>query len=241
MVIKNKWGSNILKRLYKFLYSTKLALYVFFILTAASIVGSYTTRTNMIEVPKDITAVEKFFKTYDIFPSWWFTTLLIIFTINLILCAIHHFIPHLKIYFSKEIFNEKAVLSPWITGKIKTNRTADSLKSDLVKIKQYLTKKGFRIYNLPEGLVAEKGRYSRLLPFSFHLGILVVIIGTLIGSFFGFVGTANIHVQTETNEYFNWTKLDNDKFDFTMRVEDFYLEYYPIPIRVGVKDKKTDV
>jgi cytochrome c biogenesis protein len=209
-------------------------------LTAASIVGSYTTRTNLIDVPKDVTALEKFFKTYDIFHSWWFTILVIVFTINLILCAIHHFIPHLKIYFSKELFNEKAVMSPWISGKIKTNRAADTLKTDLIKTKQYLRKKGFKIYNTPKGDVAEKGRYSRLLPFSFHLGILVVILGTLIGSFFGFVGTANIHAQTETNKFFNWTKLEDDKFDFDMRVEDFYLEYSPIPIRVGVKDKKTD-
>ncbi len=160
-----------------------------------------------------------------------------LFTINLILCTIHHFLPHLKVFFSKELFNGKAVQNPWISRKI--NAGTSTRDETMSRVKDYLARKGFKLIDTPKGTVAEKGRYSRLLPFLFHLGILIVLIGAIIGSVFGFVGTANVHVKTETNEFFNWSELKDDKLDFTIRVDDFKLEYYPIAIRVGVQDKIT--
>jgi hypothetical protein len=229
---------SILKRLHKFLYSIKLTLYLFFILAVTSIVGSVTTRTNLVAPPEDITLLGKIFKTYDIFHSWWFIVIVVLFSINLTLCIIHRFVPQVKKYFSKERFNEKAVKSPWISDKIKLDTSAP-LDTGLDNVKQFLKKKGYKVHVTEKGIVGEKGRYSRLLPFLFHISLLIIIIGSLIGAIFGFVGTVNVHVKTETNEFYNWTDLKNDKFDFVMRLDDFYLEYYPVPVTIAVKDTRT--
>jgi cytochrome c biogenesis protein ResB len=157
------------------------------------------------------------------------------------LCIIHNFIPHLNKFFSKKIFNEKALVSPWLSEKIEAHPSKEpgGIEGRLAEIRLFFERRGYKIHITPKGTVAEKGKYSRLLPFLFHFSILIIIIGALVGALFGFVGTVNIHVKNETNEYFNWTELKTDKMDFVMRVDDFYLEYYPVPVTIAVKDKRS--
>ncbi len=83
----------------------------------------------------------------------------------------------------------------------------------------------------------------------FHLGILLVIVGAMVGGWFGFSGTTVVYVSDPgnisynkslaTNRFFNWTELKEDTFDFSMSVEDYFLGYYPLTTEISIRDFRT--
>jgi cytochrome c biogenesis protein len=85
-------------------------------------------------------------------------------------------------------------------------------------------------------LFSEKGRYSRLgVPIT-HLSILIILIGGIIGSLYGFRGHVEILEGETVNQIFLRTK-DEEKpkpIDFSIRCDDFNIIYYDLP---GRKEK----
>jgi cytochrome c biogenesis protein len=85
-------------------------------------------------------------------------------------------------------------------------------------------------------LFSEKGRFSRLgVPIT-HLSILIILIGGIIGSLYGFKGNVNILEGDTVDQIFLRTK---DKeipkpIDFSVRCDDFNITYYNLP---GRKEK----
>jgi cytochrome c biogenesis protein len=85
-------------------------------------------------------------------------------------------------------------------------------------------------------LFSEKGRFSRLgVPIT-HLSILIILIGGIIGSLYGFRGQVNILEGETVDQIFLRTK---DKeipkpIDFSVRCDDFNIAYYNLP---GRKEK----
>jgi cytochrome c biogenesis protein len=85
-------------------------------------------------------------------------------------------------------------------------------------------------------LFSEKGRYSRLgVPIT-HLSILIILIGGIIGSLYGFKGHVNILEGDTVNQIFLRAK-DEERprlIDFSVRCDDFNITYYNLP---GRKEK----
>jgi cytochrome c biogenesis protein len=80
-------------------------------------------------------------------------------------------------------------------------------------------------------LYSEKGRLSRLgVPIT-HLSILIILIGGLIGSVWGFRGFVNIlEGETIDRVYFKIKDQDVAKpLDFKVRCDDFDITYYNLP------------
>lgn len=210
-----------------------------FVLVSASIVGSVTSKSTITEIPEDLSSIERVFKTYDLFHSWWFITIVSLFCLNLILCIIHHFVPQVKKYLNDELFNEKALKSPWISDRIDLAGDEQERALTLEKVRKFFLKRGFNIHEKEGWLVFEKGKWSRLLPITFHLSMLIVILGGLYGALFGFVGTVNIHANDESKTYYNWTDKKDDDFGYTVRVDEFHVEYYPAPVTIAVSDTRA--
>jgi cytochrome c biogenesis protein len=85
-------------------------------------------------------------------------------------------------------------------------------------------------------LYSEKGRFSRLgVPIT-HLSILIILIGGLLGSIYGFKGSVNI-LEGETVDRVYLRVKDEEiskPLDFKVRCDDFNLTYYDLP---GRKEK----
>jgi cytochrome c biogenesis protein len=80
-------------------------------------------------------------------------------------------------------------------------------------------------------LYSEKGRLSRLgVPIT-HLSILIILVGGLIGSRWGFRGFVNIlEGETIDRVYFKIKDQDIAKpLDFRVRCDDFNITYYNLP------------
>jgi cytochrome c biogenesis protein len=87
-------------------------------------------------------------------------------------------------------------------------------------------------------LFSEKGRYSRLgVPIT-HLSILIILIGGIIGSLYGFKGQVNILEGDTVDQIFLRTKDEEiaKPIDFSVRCDDFNITYYNLP---GRKEKQV--
>ncbi|KAB0670191.1 cytochrome c biogenesis protein ResB [Oryzomonas sagensis] len=131
---------------------------------------------------------------FDMYHSWWFILLLYVFSVNLICCSIKR-LPHVF----KFISEPNLVLG-------ESQRTGFSQKQDL-KITASLDKgrealaeflgKEFSVPVVTEHdgeyhLFAQKNAWCRLGVYVVHLSILVIFVGAILGSLFGYKGFAAI-------------------------------------------------
>jgi cytochrome c biogenesis protein len=74
--------------------------------------------------------------------------------------------------------------------------------------------------------MAEKGRWTRLGVYTVHLSVLLLLIGGLVGSFFGFEGFVNIP-EGETASSITLRNTGRKKaLDFSIRCDDFDVQFY---------------
>lgn len=74
--------------------------------------------------------------------------------------------------------------------------------------------------------MAEKGRWTRLGVYSVHLSVILLLLGGLIGSIFGFEGFVNIQ-EGETVNSIGLRKTEQiHNLDFAIRCDDFSVSFY---------------
>jgi len=201
---KNK---SIIDRIWNLFSSIKLAVVVFSIISATSIVGTIIEQQASPE--RNIKLLTKFFGPNfapsafhildtlgftDMFRSWWFMALLLIFTGNLIICSIER-LP--KIW--KVVKEPIRPVTPERLKALSINREI-ILKEKVDKASEHaaavLKRYGFSASVIKEDkavqLYAEKGRYSRLGVYVTHLSILLILAGAVIGMLFGFNASLNL-------------------------------------------------
>lgn len=203
----NDKNKNIVERIWDMFSSIKLAVVVFSVISATSIVG--TIIEQQAEPERNIKLLAKFFGPNfaptvfsildtlgftDMFRSWWFMALLFIFTGNLVICSIER-LP--KIW--KVVKEPIKPVTPERLNALSIKREI-ILKDRVDKASEHagavLKKHGFTAAVIQEDrgtqLYAEKGRYSRLGVYVTHLSILLILAGAVIGVLFGFNASLNL-------------------------------------------------
>lgn len=197
-----KWNEKI----WNFFASVDLAVALFIVISIGAAIG--TIIPQQLEPEPTIRFFLKFLsmnnatKAYEIvslldlnnlYHSWWFTFLLFMFALNLIVCSIDR-LPNLL----KSYKTTPQPLPHEILERMPVKRDVElSIKSNIVdKVLDILKKKGFstNIFQTPEGvqLQAKKWKKARLAVYLTHLSILIILAGALLGTFFGFRGHMNI-------------------------------------------------
>ncbi len=130
----------------------------------------------------------------DAYHSWWFVVLLLLLTSNLTICTIDRFPTAWKAIKSPMgPLEDSSLINMPIKSELR-------IKGGMDKAKGLVSKalKGHG-YNLSEKrvdktlhLYSQKGKYSRLGVYVVHTGIVIVLIGALLGSIFGFKGVLNL-------------------------------------------------
>jgi cytochrome c biogenesis protein len=188
-----------LNSLWKFFASVKLSVVLLLLLAVTSIIGTFIPQNESPE--KYIKAFgEYFYKIFDIFNffdmyhSWWFQFLILMLATNIVVCSVNRLSATWKIVFVKiPPFNISRFRKISKKEEFTINRSPEQLKIiyeqfvsrrfGYIRVDQ--TDKGFNIF-------AEKWRWTRFGVYMVHLSILLLLIGSLIGSIFGFDGYVNI-------------------------------------------------
>jgi len=232
--------------LYNLFRSLKLTIFLLILLAILSIIGTLimqnATRSEYIQrYGLGLYEVLNFFNLFDMYHSWWFSAILLILVINLIACSLHRF-PGVWKQISREPSSdglEDSMLKtlPYVE-KVRAPSQAEAKAEE--DIRSYL-KKWFRNPRRMETesavtLFSEKGRCCRLGVYITHSSILIILIGGILGSLYGFKGHVEI-LEGETVDQIFLRMKDQEvsrPIDFSVRCDDFNITYYDLP---GEKEK----
>lgn len=169
---------------------------------------------------------------FDMYHSWWFRLLLCLLIANLVVCSIQRLSSTWKVIFPKtpkyqpERFRKSAGRLEWpVQG---------TSPEDLKNICEPYMRKHFtniRVEKRESGegflIFGEKGRWTRLGVYAVHFSVLLLMLGALIGSIFGYEGYMNVP-EGETRQAFSLKNADQTrKLDFAIRCDDFTVSHYP--------------
>lgn len=204
---KNQEKNGLFDAIWKTLASVKLAIFVIIALASLSIIG--TIVEQQADPAKNIALLAKFFgdalapTVYNVFAklgfmdmygSWWFVSLLVLFSVNLIVCSIDR-IPKTWKFIQRPLkpVSENAIRALPVRKELSLKTSLNIARDEVVNI---LNASKYRFFEATEGssvqLYSQKGKYARLGAYVVHLSIILIFIGAIIGIRFGFKGYLNL-------------------------------------------------
>ncbi|AJE04209.1 cytochrome c biogenesis protein ResB [Geobacter pickeringii] len=221
-----------LQALWDFFCSLKLAISLLILLAATSIIGTIIPQGQLRpEYLQTISQAKlKLYSTlgfFDMYHSWWFMLLLYLFTVNIVACSIKR-LPRVWKIISEPtlVMTDSFEKSLALTHDFKPGGDAATLRDKMVAfLKAEFAAPVVTEHDGEYHLFAQKAPYSRLGVYVVHLSIVIIFIGALIGSFFGFKGFVNITeggsvsaVQTFSGQRIN--------LGFSVKCDDFKATFY---------------
>ncbi|MBI5103178.1 MAG: cytochrome c biogenesis protein ResB [Nitrospirae bacterium] len=240
--MENKQKKNITDRVWDLFSSVKLAVVIFSIIAATSMVG--TVLEQNAEPEKNIKIIMKMLRVghdtaqglygflaqlgfMDMYHAWWFVTLLLLFAANLIICSIDR-LPRVWKLAREPIqamppeLLEKVSVKRSITLKGSAETIKESVRAGLKEIgfspAEAAVSHGVQFY-------AQKGNYSRLGVYITHLSILVILAGAIIGLFFGFNAFLNLPEGEQSSVAYKDRGVELP-LGFEIRCDNFEVSYY---------------
>lgn len=225
-------NSGFLQSLWDFFCSLKLAISLIICLAVTSIFGTIIKQNGtMEELQREYSAgAIKLFSALDLFDmyhSWWFILLLYLFTVNLTACSIKRLprvwkivsvpTPVLDVGLEKSLSNVYAFSAKGTAPQLK-ERMIEFLKTNFAA--PVITERDGEIH-----LFAQKSPWSRLGVYVVHLSIIIVFIGAILGSLFGYKAYINIAEGTEIDKVFTRNEKSID-LGYKVRCDKFTVTLY---------------
>jgi len=222
-----------LNSIWKFFTRIKLSVILLLSLAVTSIVGTLIPQNKSPAAyfqayGEFLYRIFDVFDFFDMYHSWWFQLLIVLLTVNIVVCSIDRLKATWKIVFAKNpIFN----LARFKNHADKENLVDERSPEQLKEIFEPFVSKGFgysRIEETDKGfcIFAEKWRWTRLGVYGVHLSIVLLLIGGLIGSIFGFDGYVNIPEGESVNSIMIRNPSERKSLDFEILCEDFDVSFY---------------
>ncbi|QTA84322.1 cytochrome c biogenesis protein ResB [Desulfonema magnum] len=226
-------SSNYFEKLWKFFTSVRLTVVLLLSLAATSVIGTVIPQNEsnsayFQEYGEVLYRIFYGFGFFDMYHSWWFQAMLIILTVNIVVCSLDRLSATWKIIFSNP---PKFNVSRFRKLSNKEEFTADYSPEQLKDSYKPVISKAFgysRVEETDEGvcIFAEKGRWTRLGVYIVHISVILLLVGGLFGSIFGFEGFVNIPEGSAT-DHIRLRKTSQIKaLDFTIQCDKFNVSFY---------------
>lgn len=228
----NKVSSNPVDGLWKFFASVKLTVMLLLTLAVTSIIGTVIPQNEnpasyLHEYGKFLYRIFSYLNIFDMYHSWWFQFLIFFLTINIVVCSIERLSSTWKTVFTKNPSFDIVRFKNSFKEEFFDNHSQEEIKSRFlpvvsksfgyVKLKE--TEKGFVIF-------AEKGRWTRFGVYGVHFSVILLLIGGLIGSFFGLEGSVNIPEGQSVKSIILRNTGKEEPLDFEIQCVDFSVSFY---------------
>ena len=222
-------------KIYKFFSSLKLTISLFLALAITSIFGTIIQqglplgRYEALYGPR-VFSFLKFFNIFDMYHSWWFTLLLILLSVNVIVCTGKQIPRIIKLILpEKNKFDDRIFGSSQINKTVQCRKSLSDLEQQITSLLKSLVSKPVQVKKDGKSyFFSEKGRYSRIGFVFIHFSILLILGGGLIGAIWGFNGQMNI-VEGEiadTFVLFNGDGKRVEKLGFQVCCDSFKVDFY---------------
>ncbi len=194
---KNQSPTN--NAIWRFLSSVRLTLAILIVLAAVSVLGTLIPqREGVAEFAQGLgpgtLEVFRALRLFDIYHSFWFRALVTLLALNLIVCSLNRLGPTLRLF--------RAAPKPDRTGPFEDIPPENRFHTDLSPVEAASRAEGL-IRNKYDKfdrkdigndifLIGERGRYSLFGVYIVHVSVLMIIVGSIVGSIWGFQGFVTI-------------------------------------------------
>ena len=219
------------QRFFRLIADLRFSIFILLLISTCSIIGTVIEQDQTIETYKinyPLTNPIFGFLTWDrilqfgldhVYKTWWFFTLIFLFGISLISCTFLQQLPSLKIARRCQFFR---TTNQFYKLKISTILNNFSLNKILSRIKN----NKYSIFQQKNTIYCYKGLIGRIAPIIVHFSMILILLGTIVGSLFGFKAQ-EIVPKTETFHIQNI--LNNGQLTIvpktSARINDFWITY----------------
>lgn len=219
------------QKIFRVLADLRFAIFILLLISFFSITGTIIEQDQSIEIYKlnyPLTNPVFGFLSWDrilqfgldhVYKTWWFLTLILLFGISLIACTFLQQLPSLKIARRCQFFR---TTSQFYRLKFSTVLNNFSFNKILSRIKN----NRYSIFQQKNIIYCYKGLIGRIAPIIVHFSMILILLGTIIGSLFGFKAQ-EIVPKTETFHIQNI--LTNGQLTVipktSARINDFWITY----------------
>lgn len=219
------------QKIFRLVADLRFSIFILLLIAIFSITGTVIEQDQSIETYKlnyPLTNPVFGFLTWDlilqfgldhVYKTWWFFTLIFLFGLSLISCTFLQQLPSLKIARRCQFFR---TTGQFYRLKISTILNNFSFNKILASIKE----KQYSVFQQKNIIYCYKGLIGRIAPILVHFSMILVLLGTIIGSLFGFKAqeivpkTENFHIQNILNNG-QLTIIPNT----SARINDFWITY----------------
>lgn len=216
-----------------FFSSIKLTIVLLIVIAVASVIGTLIPQQDAAHEflhgrAAWVVYVFNVLQLGNIFRSVWFTFLLGLLSLNLVVCSWNRLPAAWKLFTRKcspgrgNIFH--AAGFEW-------SHTSPARLPEETKRIEALMKKSYRRVSATQTadgtiICGDKGAISYLGAYIIHAGVLVIILGALVGIFFGFKGFANIMEGDSVQAAQLLSGKGVKQLGFAVRCDKFTVEFY---------------
>lgn len=230
----SKPSQGIASEIGDFFASVKLALVLFIVLAITSILGTVLPQGEPLAFYKQgysqvAGKLIEFFQLYDMYHSWWFQWLLFLLAVNLIVCSLKRFSITWKV-----IKASPRAVSDSLFGSLPFHQTFSFKETPFDSqtwIHSLLGRHFGKLASLSpsegQAFYLEKGRFSRFGVYLVHLSVLIIFLGAIIGSLYGFKGFVELKEGESKDRLVIKGSNSLKKFDFSFKLDRFALSFYP--------------
>ena len=198
------------QKVFRLLADLRFSIFILLLISFCSIIGTVIEQDQSIEIYKINYPLNNpvfGFLSWDrilqfgfdhVYKTWWFLMLIFLFGLSLILCSFLQQLPSLKIARRCQFFR---TTEQFYRLKISTILNNFSLNKILSRLKD----NKYSIFQQKNIIYCYKGLTGRIAPIIVHFSMILVLLGTIVGSLFGFKAeeiipkTENFHIQNIVN------------------------------------------
>jgi cytochrome c biogenesis protein len=213
-----------------FFSSLKLTIVLLLIIAIVSILGTVIPQGVDVsgKIESDLLNTCKFLQLFDVYHSLWFILLMVLLSLNLIVCSLKKAPAAWKLY---NIIPSPDRKKPFENLPLDRTLRLKKDKDHVIDIVKNLLLKKFKRFRKKDSdeitfMYGEKGAFSHFGVYIIHVSILIIIAGAIVGSLMGFEGIMNIPEGESTDTARIVRPNTVKKFDFTVRCDNFSIEYY---------------
>ena len=219
------------QRIFRLLADLRFSIFTLLLISGCSIIGTVIEQDQSIEIYKinyPLTNPVFGFLSWDrilyfgfdhVYQTWWFLSLIFLFGCSLVICSFLQQLPSLKIARRCQFFRTNSSF-------YKLNNYTILTKPSFSKILDGIKMENYSIFQQKNIIYSYKGLIGRIAPIIVHFSMILVLVGTVISSLFGFKAqeivpkTENFHIQNI---------LSNGRLTIipqnSARVNDFWITY----------------
>ena len=219
------------QKIFRLFADLRFSIFTLLLISFCSIIGTVIEQDQSIEMYKinyPLTNPVFGFLSWDkilyfgldhVYQTWWFLFLIFLFGCSLVLCSFLQQLPSLKIARRCQFFRTNNAF-------YKLNNYTILTTPSFSKILAGIKMQHYSIFQQKNIVYSYKGLIGRIAPIIVHFSMILVLVGTIISSLFGFKAqeivpkTENFHIQNI---------LSNGRLTIipqnAARVNDFWITY----------------